>query len=55
MNYEKLYYRLSDGLDLKECNIRRLKLMRTVKEKANMHPMNLAQKIEHRSKLGLVT
>lgn len=49
MNYKKLYYKLVDSLDFNECNIRKTKVIFKVKNKANMAPMNLSEKISNRN------
>ena len=49
MNYKKLYWALSESINLNEpskLNIKRMRLIKKVRSKTGYPPMNLAQKCQ---------
>lgn len=46
MNYLRLHKRLVASLDLEQCNLKRLKLIKKVKAKAFDRPVNLSEMVQ---------
>ena len=51
MNYNLLYFALIDSVDFSDSDIKRLKLIKKVKQKAKLPPMNLSEIIQFRENI----